>query len=57
MPHADPIAELLAGTYRDRETGELLRAEAQSVVIEDSLDGREAELVGPRGVGPPVAGV
>jgi glycerol-1-phosphate dehydrogenase [NAD(P)+] len=42
----DPIAELLAGTYRDRETGQLVRAEAKSVVIEDSLEGREVELVG-----------
>ena len=55
MPHADPIAELLAGTYRDRETGELLRAEAKAVVIDDSLDGREAELVAALGVGPHVA--
>jgi glycerol-1-phosphate dehydrogenase [NAD(P)+] len=51
MQQADPIAALLAGTYRDRETGELLRAEAKSVVIEDSLDGREAELVDSLGVG------
>ncbi len=55
MPHADPIAALLAGTYRDRETGELLRAEAKSVVIEDSLDGDEAELVRALGVGRHVA--
>jgi glycerol-1-phosphate dehydrogenase [NAD(P)+] len=41
----DPIARLLAGRYRDPETGELLGAAARSVVIDDSLDGREAELV------------
>jgi glycerol-1-phosphate dehydrogenase [NAD(P)+] len=41
----DPIAALLAGRYRDPETGELLAASASSVAIEDSLDGREVELV------------
>lgn len=41
----DPIARLLAGRYPDPETGELLGAAARSVVIDDSLDGREAELV------------
>jgi len=41
----DPVARLLAGQYPDPETGELLVAAARSVVIADSLDGREAELV------------
>jgi glycerol-1-phosphate dehydrogenase [NAD(P)+] len=41
----DPLAQLLAGRYRDPETGELLGAAARSVVIEDSLAGREPELV------------
>ena len=41
----DPLAELLAGQYRDPETGELLAAAARSVVIEDSLAGREVDLV------------
>jgi glycerol-1-phosphate dehydrogenase [NAD(P)+] len=41
----DPLDQLLAGRYRDPETGELLGATARSVVIEDSLDGREPELV------------
>ena len=41
----DPLAQLLAGRYRDPETGELLGAAARSVVIEDSLAGRECELV------------
>jgi glycerol-1-phosphate dehydrogenase [NAD(P)+] len=47
MPAAepDPLAELLAGRYRDPETGELLAAAARSVVIEDSLAGHEADLV------------
>jgi glycerol-1-phosphate dehydrogenase [NAD(P)+] len=54
MPVADPgdpIALLLAGRYPDPETGEPLSAAARSVVIEDSLDGREADLVDALGVG------
>lgn len=45
MPAADPIAQLLAGTYPDPDTAQLLHAEAKSVVIEDSLEGAEVELV------------
>ncbi len=41
----DPLLQLLAGRYRDPETGETLGVAARSVVIEDSLDGGEAELV------------
>src|SRR4051812_33302793 len=41
----DPLAELLAGRYRDPETGEPLAPAARSVGIADSLDGSEAELV------------
>ena len=41
----DPLAQLLAGTYRDPDTGEQLGAAARSVVIADALDGREADLV------------
>jgi glycerol-1-phosphate dehydrogenase [NAD(P)+] len=55
MPVADPIAELLAGSYRDLETGEPLAAAARSVVIEDSLDGREVELFAALGFGPRLA--
>jgi glycerol-1-phosphate dehydrogenase [NAD(P)+] len=47
----DPIARLLAGQYPDPETGEPLRAASRSVVIEDALDGREADLVEALGVG------
>jgi glycerol-1-phosphate dehydrogenase [NAD(P)+] len=47
----DSIARLLAGQYPDPETGERLGAAARSVVIEDSLDGREAELVAALEVG------
>src|SRR5215470_4461186 len=58
MPAAepdDPLAELMAWRYRDPETGELLGAAARSVVIEDSLAGREAELVAALDVGPRLA--
>jgi glycerol-1-phosphate dehydrogenase [NAD(P)+] len=41
----DPIALLLAGQYPDPQTGERLGAAARSVEIDDSLDGREVELV------------
>jgi glycerol-1-phosphate dehydrogenase [NAD(P)+] len=51
----DPIARLLAGRYRDPETGESLAAAARSVVIEDTLDGSEAELVSALGLGSHVA--
>jgi glycerol-1-phosphate dehydrogenase [NAD(P)+] len=51
----DPIALLLAGCYPDPETGERLGAAARAVVIEDSLDGREAELVAALEVGPRLA--
>ena len=47
----DPLALLLAGQYPDPETGEPLAAAARSVVIEDSLDGREADLVAALDVG------
>ncbi|MBA3817302.1 MAG: iron-containing alcohol dehydrogenase [Deltaproteobacteria bacterium] len=49
-PH-DPISLLLAGRYPDPTTGELLRAETRSVVIEDSLVGAEAELLVALGLG------
>jgi glycerol-1-phosphate dehydrogenase [NAD(P)+] len=55
MPPDDPIALLLEGRYPDPETGELLRAQARSVVIEPSLDGAEAELVAALGLGPNLA--
>jgi glycerol-1-phosphate dehydrogenase [NAD(P)+] len=46
MPAGDgALGQLLAGGYRDPETGEPLAAAARSVVIEDSLEGGEAELV------------
>ena len=47
----DPIEALLGGRYPDPETGEQLRAESRSVVIEDSLAGREVQLVSSLGLG------
>lgn len=47
----DPLAQLLAGAFPDPETGELLGAPSGAVVIADSLDGSEAELVGSLGLG------
>jgi glycerol-1-phosphate dehydrogenase [NAD(P)+] len=47
MPASDPIAALIAGTYVDH--GAALQAETRAVVIEDSLAGREAELIAPYG--------
>jgi glycerol-1-phosphate dehydrogenase [NAD(P)+] len=51
----DPLDELLAGRYRDPETGELLGAAARSIAIDDSLDGREVELVAALDLGPRLA--
>lgn len=45
MPAVDPIELLLDGRYPDPETGELLAAESRRIVIEDSLDGSERDLV------------
>ena len=39
------IAELVAGTWRDPGTGEIQRIPVNNIVIADSLEGREAELV------------
>ena len=55
MLSRDPIELLLAGRYPDPTTGALLAAESRAVVIEDSLAGREAELVAELGVGERVA--
>ncbi len=55
MRAADLLALPLAGTYRDPVTGELLAAEARSVVIADSLAGDEVEFVAPLVPGPRLA--
>src|SRR5690606_4302008 len=41
----DPLAALLAGQFRDPDDGQPLVAPIATVVIEDSLAGREADLV------------
>ncbi len=41
----DTLSRLLAGEFRDPDDGRLLVAPIENVVIEDSLAGREAELV------------
>jgi glycerol-1-phosphate dehydrogenase [NAD(P)+] len=41
----DVLKTLLAGDYRDRETGERLHVPVRSLVIEPSLAGHDAELV------------
>ena len=50
MPAPDPIAQLLAGTYPDPDTGELLGAQARTVAIEASLVGSEDERIAELGV-------
>jgi glycerol-1-phosphate dehydrogenase [NAD(P)+] len=42
----DTLGQLLAGEFRDPDGGQALVAPIRTVVIEDSLAGREAELVG-----------
>src|SRR5918999_1771522 len=41
----DTLAKLLAGTFPDPDDGQPLDAPIRTVVIEESLEGREAELV------------
>ena len=41
----DVLQKLLAGDYRDPDTGERLNVPVKSVVIRPSLAGSEAELV------------
>ncbi len=45
------IADLVAGRWRDPETGAAIAVPVRSVAIESSLAGREAELVGALGLG------
>lgn len=41
----ETLRQLLTGTYRDPDTGELLHVPMKALVIEPTLAGREAELV------------
>jgi glycerol-1-phosphate dehydrogenase [NAD(P)+] len=54
MP-VDPIQQLLVGSYPDPQTGALLACEARSIAIEDSLVGREVDLVEALDIGDQVA--
>lgn len=47
----DPIEALVEGTYIDRETGRATTVPTRSLVVADSLAGREVELVGALGFG------
>lgn len=51
----DPLRDLLAGAYRDPQTGELLSVPVRSLVIEPSLRDRELELVAALEFGPRLA--
>src|SRR5215471_6231785 len=42
---ADPILQLLTGQWPDPDSGELLGVPVRSIVIADSLDGIEGDLV------------
>ena len=52
---SDVLSLLLEGKYVDRQTGTKVGAPTRHLVIEDSLDGAEAELVGRLGFGKRVA--
>jgi glycerol-1-phosphate dehydrogenase [NAD(P)+] len=51
----DLIAELVAGRWHDPAAGRPVRIATRAIVIERSLDGAEAELVGRLGLGPRLA--
>jgi glycerol-1-phosphate dehydrogenase [NAD(P)+] len=51
MADGSLIEELIAGRWRDPTTGRSVRIETRTIVIERSLDGGEAELIGPLELG------
>jgi glycerol-1-phosphate dehydrogenase [NAD(P)+] len=51
----DILPALLKGEYRDRETGAVVAAPTRQLVIEDTLDGAELELVERLGFGQKIA--
>jgi glycerol-1-phosphate dehydrogenase [NAD(P)+] len=51
----DTLARFLAGEFRDPDDGKPLVAPIRTVVIEDNLAGREADLVGELDLGPRLA--
>ena len=52
---SDPITLLLEGRYHDPDGGPLIGVPTQSVVINETLAGMEAELVEALGFGPKIA--
>jgi len=51
VAEADPLEALLAGRYRDPQTGELVGVTTQALALEPSLAGSEADLVAGLGFG------
>lgn len=51
MSGALKISQLLAGTYRDTETGDTVGVATRALAVEPTLDGTEAELVDQLGFG------
>jgi glycerol-1-phosphate dehydrogenase [NAD(P)+] len=51
MADGNLIEELIAGRWRDPATGRIVRVATRAVVIERALDGGEAELIAPLGLG------
>jgi len=49
--HSGVLAELVSGNWREPQTGKLYDIGIQDIVIRDSLDGAEAELVGKQHAG------
>ena len=49
------IEDLVAGRWRDPATGRAVRIATRSIVIEPTLDGAEAALIGALGLGPRIA--
>ena len=52
---ADPIGQLLAGTYIDPDTGQPVGVTTRALMIAPSLGGMEGDLVGALGFGRRVA--
>ncbi len=55
LKKTDKIEQLLAGAYRDPESGEAIEVATKSLVIAQSLEGMEADLVAGLGFGPTLA--
>jgi glycerol-1-phosphate dehydrogenase [NAD(P)+] len=55
MANGSLIEDLIAGSWRDPTTGRPVRIGSRAIVIERSLDGGEAELIGPLALGQRIA--